>query len=505
MACVGRRGVDSREETLSAAGWTLLSFAATKVLTVGATVVLARLLEPSDFGVVALAALILAPVTAVSELGLRGSIVLVERDPATLAASLTLLLAAGVLGVLAIVALAAPIADLFDSHALKGVLLALSSTVLIGGVIAFYASVVQRELAFRRWFGAQLAQGVVFAAVAILAAALGAGLWSLVAGQIASMLAYAVGLIAISPYHVRPGWSRDHARLSLRVGRGFLAQRLFEHVQHNTDIAAIGYHLGSKSAGYYTISYRLADLPHAAFTEPVANAAFPNLAAMQRRGDSLRGAALEFLETVALFACPAGLLLSASAPVLITALFGAKWQPAAAPLAILGVWGALVQVEAAWGWVMNATGRAGANALMSGLILIPLAPALFLAADSGGLKAVAWTMLASAVVTGAALMVYASWRLGVPLAAQVKVLGGIAIGGSAAWGAARLVVEGTDSWAVGVGATLALATGVVTYLVTLRVVAPATLHRGGGFLRRALRGLQEGEPRMPVSLDSVQE
>lgn len=493
----------SNQHPLGAAGWTLLSFATGKLITVSSTLVLAHILRPRDFGLVALAALIILPITALSELGLGQAIVIIDRDPATLRTTFALLLAGGVAGTMLVIGLAAPLSSLFGSATLEPVLFALSSTVLLGAITAFYAAVVQRELAFKRWFATQLAQAIAFGGVSIAAAVAGADVWSLVAGQIAAGLAYAAALAAVSPYHVRPRFSQSHARSSMRAARGFLAQHVLEHFQHNLDVAAIGYTLGSSAVGYYSMSYRLADLPYQAFTQPIANAAFPRLAALKRRDAPTSHLALEFLGTVALFACPAGLLISATAPVLVPVLFGPRWQPAVAPMAILGVWSALVQVEAAWGWILNATGHSGANALLSGFVLVPLVPALLLSAHAWGIVGVAWTMLASAVVTGAALTMYARRRLATPIGKQARVLLGVAVSGAMAWASARAVVDLSPISSRAAVLGLSLSLGVVIYLATLRLVAPASLRRGSDFACHALRALRPTNGTRTASLDAV--
>jgi lipopolysaccharide exporter len=478
---------------LRGAGWTILSFAITKVVALAATVVLARLLEPDDFGILALALVVVVTTSIVSQLGLWGAVVLAEEESETLRTTLALLLLGGA-GGMALVALAAPtLAELFNSPDLEPVLQVLSVLLLVGALTSFYEALIQRKLQFRSLFRAQLVQGVVFAIVAIALAELGAGVWSLVAGQLAASVSYSIALVAAAPYRVRPELISSRVASSLRPGRGFMVQRLLVHTQHNVDVGAIGYVSGSRAAGFYSLAYRLADLPYLAFTEPVAVAGFPALAAKHRKGETISHTALELLAIVAFFACPAGLLLSATAAPLIQSIFGTKWQPAVAPLAVLGIWSALAQVNAALGWVLNATGRAGANAAIFGAVTIPLVPALVLAAEAGGITGVAWVMLAGAAVTGGALMLYVHHSLAIRVHDQLATLAGVAAAGAATWASARLAVEALTSAADALALLVGLIVGAASYVVVVWILAPATLRGGITFLHEAIASVRSGE------------
>ena len=485
--------MDPPRHPLRGAGWTLLAFAVTKLVTFAATVVLARILDPHDFGILALALLVVVTTSTVSQLGLWGAVVLAEEESETLRTTLALLLLSGAVGT-GMVAFAAPaLAELFNSPALEPVLQVLSVLLLVGALTTFYEALIQRELQFRALFRAQLVQGLVFAIVAIASAKLGGGVWSLVAGQLAASVSYSIALVAAAPYRVRPGLIFRHVPSSLRPGRGFMVQRLLAHTQYNVDVGAIGYVSGSRPAGLYSLAYRLAHLPYQAFTEQVAIAGFPALAAKHRRGEPISHLALELLAIVVLFACPAGVLLSATAAPLIQTIFGSKWQPAAAPLAVLGIWSALAQVNGALGWVLNATGRAGANAAISGAVTIPLVPALVLAAEAGGITGVAWVMLAGAAVTGGALMLYVQHSLALPVRQQLATLGGVAAAGAAAWASAWLAVEALASVGDGLALLVGLMVGAASYVAVVWILAPATLRRGITFLRGAIANVRSGE------------
>ena len=143
--------------------WTIMSYGANKLITVGTTVVLARLLVPADFGLFALALLATNGLSMFNDLGLGGTLVLrQDLDRRAQGTVLTVMMAtAATLAVL--LAAASPlIARAFGEPRLEEILLALAPLILFGGVNWFHEALLQRELEFRRRFVAQTAQSVVY-------------------------------------------------------------------------------------------------------------------------------------------------------------------------------------------------------------------------------------------------------------------------------------------------------------------------------------------------------
>lgn len=459
--------------------WTLVSYAVNRALLLLTVVVLARLLVPEDFGLVALAMVAVQLCNVLSDLGLSGTLVLRqdldERGKGTL---LTLMLAASVLLAVVLAASAPLIADLFDEPRLGGVLAVLSLGIVISGVTWFYETALQRELEFRRRFVALSVQVVAYAAVAIGLAALGAGVWSLVAGQLSSLLAFAAILLWLAPYRVRPAFNRDDARDILGTSKGFLLQGGLGFVSGNADYVSVGGILGATSLGFYSMAYRLGEVPYYGIADPVAKVTFPAFSRMRDRGMEVRSAFLSTLRLVALVACPIGVLLSAAAQPFTEVVFGEKWSPMIGPLAVLGIWAAVRPIQSTIAWLLNSVGEAGVMGVIDLIVLVPLVPALLLAADLGGITAVAWVMLAYMVVSGLALAVLAHRRGGVSLADQWRALMPVLIACVVSWAATRAVADAVDGPAAALAASIT--TGTCSFIAVLWAIEP-------GLLRVALR------------------
>jgi lipopolysaccharide exporter len=466
--------------------WTVASFGANRVVTVVTTIILARLLVPSDFGLFALATLAVNFVSLFSGFGLGNALVLGrDLDRRAQGTILTLLIGLGVVFAAALAAASPLVADLMGQPRLDELLLAIAAILSITGANWFYDSVLQKELAFRERFLCQLARTLAYAAVALsLAVAADAGVWALVAGFAAGHLANGAALLVLTPYRVRPAWDRAYARDAARAGRGFVVQDSVDFAQQSVDYIVIGRMLGATPLGYYTMAFRQAELPFYAIGEPVSRVLFPGFAQMRHRAEDTRGAYLSALRLLALAAFPLGALLSGAAAPFVELFFGEKWLPMIGVLQVLGLWALARPLEHAISWYLNAHELASVVGRVA-LVLLPLlVVAIYLAAELGGIVAVAWVMVGHVAVSASVLMTLAARRAGVPLARQLAALAAAAAAAAAAGAAARAVAELSASAAPLASLALAAAAGLAAYLATVQLAAPRLLTDARNRLRR---------------------
>jgi PST family polysaccharide transporter len=462
------------EKVIRGIPWTFLTLAGSRIVQISGTVVLARLLEPEDFGLVALALTISIFLGLVASLGLGGVFVVEqELDERAKGTYLTLFLAMGAAFALVMAALAPLAARVFDEPKLDEVVLGLSVMVFFsGGLNWFYEALMQRELEFRNRFVAQMVQAVTYAGVGVLLALLGAGVWSLVGGQIVGATAYATALLALAPYRVRPAWDRAEAARGVSEGRGFLVQTVTGFAAQNVDILLVGRVLGAARLGFYSMAVRLAELPNWFIAESVAKATFPGFARMRHRGEAVGPTFLTVLRLVAFVTCPLGILLSGAAEPITLVVFGERWSGMIGPLGVLGIWAAVKPVRNTIAWLLNSVGHQAVLGQLALVFLVLLVPSVYLAARLGGLTEVAWVVLAESALVTAALAVLARRRAGVPVAGQWRALAPVVLACAPAWGACRLTAEAA-SGTVGVVALGApLAAGLAAYLLVVLVLEP---------------------------------
>jgi O-antigen/teichoic acid export membrane protein len=475
------------EKAIRGVPWTVLSYVGSKAIAVVTTLVLARLLTPGDFGVIALAITVTSFLTWFADFGFSGTLILRQdlgrRGQEVL---FTLMMASSAVSALVCVGLAPLAGSVFHTPRLTPVLAAMSAVLVIGGVSTYYEALLEREFEFRRRFIGYGVQSVINAAVSISLAVAGLGVWSLVAGQLASYAAFSVTLAALAPYRVRPRLDRELASRLFRSSRGFLALGITGFIERNTDNVVVGGAFGATRLGYYSMAFKLSDLSYWAISAPINAVTFPAFTRSRHRGEDIRPAFLSVLRLSALVGIPFGIVLSAAAEPLTRAVFGDKWLPMIGPLAILGIWAAIRPIESAMSWLLNSIGRAGTAAWVAGGMLVPLVPALILATRLGGLSAVAGVVLAE-VVTSIAILGFLVRRF-----AEVSF--------GAMWGAVRPLLLAAPAmwlatWAVGrapgddhaaIGLLAGTVAGLVVYGAVISLFDRQLLRLAGSQIMRTL-------------------
>jgi lipopolysaccharide exporter len=483
-------------KALSSVPWTLLNYAVNKVIKLATTLILARILAPDDFGVVALATLVIGMTSLFKDLGLSGALVVrQDLDEYAQGTVFGLMLASGALITAAIVGLASPMASLLDMERLDSVLQVMGVAVLLGSVGWFYETIFQRDLEFRRIFVAQVYQNVFYAGLALGLAIAGAGVWSIVVAFVASTVIYAIALVSSAPVRIRPRWDLAVVKDVFQTGRGFLAQGVLGFIQQDIDKFAVGGILGSAQVGFYTMSYRLAELPYMAIADPVARVTFPEFARLHHEGGDVKRAFLSVLRLIAIVTVPIGALMSGAAAPFVGTVLGDKWTPMIASMAVLGVWSSVRTVQVTIAWLLNSLNHAGIMGIVSAFVLVPLIPGVIFAAHHGGTEGVAWVMLGDMVLSLATLSYLADRRCGVPVLEQAKVVWPAFVASAVTWCTTRLVAELMDGTEPAFALLGSVGVGMLTYVVVLSLVDRDALRTAATQIGATLarRGTTAGE------------
>jgi PST family polysaccharide transporter len=475
------------DKAVRGVSWTTLSYAVNRGIRTVSTIALARLLSPEDFGLVALAAVTLGLINVLTDLGLGGVLVirpdLGARGRGTV---LTMMVGTGALGA-GIVVVASPLAaDALGDPRVTPVLAVLSATLVINVFAWFYQTLLQRELEFRRIFICNVVSTVVYVGVVIPLAVMGAGPWSLVTAELCGGLALGAALLSLAPIRIRPAFDPHAAREVLSEGWGFLVQGGLGAVSDNADRLVVGRALGVASLGFYTMAYRLGDLPYQAFGHPVATVLFPGLARMNERGEDVGSSFLGALRLVALVSCPVGVILSATAYPFTALVFGEKWLPMVGILTAFGIWAALRPLLFTTGWLLNALGRARLLASITGSMLLPFIAGAILAAAYGGVAQVAWVAVASSLATAVILGYFASRSTGMSPRRYWRALRTVVIACALCWIAAAVVADVTAPAGLATSLAASVSSGLIAYLLVVYLLEPRLLQGLPALVRRAL-------------------
>lgn len=303
-----------------------------------ATIAMAKLLLPVDYGIVGMAAVVIGLVNQVAEFGLGAAVIqhpeLSRRDEKRLA-GVALLLAIVFVG---LTALATPAVTAFYTQpALMLVLPVLSLRFLVDAVATVPRALLARRLDFRTLALIEGVESITMAAVGLLVAYLTRSYWGLIAANLAGGLALAILVNLRAP--VMPRWPGRFGDLRslLTFGRDLVLSRLAWFSFSNADFVVVGRLLGSTALGAYTLAWNLASAPAEKFAGLVLNVAPAILSDARAYPGEVRRMFLVMVRGVALVIFPLALGLALVADPLVVTLLGAKWAAATAPLQLLAL------------------------------------------------------------------------------------------------------------------------------------------------------------------------
>jgi O-antigen/teichoic acid export membrane protein len=395
-----------KRRALSSFLWTYTGFAAGRGLFFVAMLILARILVPSDFGLVAFALALLSYLGTLADLGFGAA--LVQRAdahrPGVAATAFWIGLAASAALVALCWAGAPLLAQVAPSDEIVSIFRVLSLQLFIAALGNVHHYLLAHALEFKRLFGPELSSGLVKGVVSVGLALAGAGVWSLVVGQLAGSVARTVGLWAVSPWRPNAVLVGRAVPSLVRFGGAIVVVGILGEAVRNVDYLIVGARQGADALGFYFLAFRLPELVILALFEISYRVLFPFYSRLKdltlMAGDGREALVEGYLRTVrlaSLVSFPvAGVVAALAVPVVVT-VYGEPWRPAALPLALISLWSALYAATGMPGTVFKALGRAGLMTWTTLLWLALLVPALWLAAGIG-IGAVAGAQLAVQLV-----------------------------------------------------------------------------------------------------------
>jgi O-antigen/teichoic acid export membrane protein len=479
---------DQNRWTRSARGgvvWSTIAFAGSKGFTFLSTLILARLLVPSEFGTVAAIIIFLALLELGSSLGLNAVVIYEQEEGITsrvqTAFTANLVLALALTGVA--VAVAPLVARFFHVPESADLFRLGSLALLLGSIGTIPDALLLRELDFRRRSLPQVSRSLVRGLVGIVLALAGFGAAALVWGMLAGTLVSTTLQFVLSRFRptLRLRWGE--LRSMAAYGLGAAALEVLSLVAGRTDAIVIGRVLGEYALGLYTVAFRLPELVIDNMAWNVSIVAFPALARNRVREErGMTGTTLAILRFQALYALPVAAALAVLASPLVIVLFGDKWADAGPVMSAVAVLSGITALVFPLGDVFKALGRQRTLVLLN-VIQLPIAIATIILLAPLGIVVVAWVRVGGMLVHGTLVLVIITILLRLPkrdvwAAAKPAVLcaAGVAIGA----GAVRLL------WDRAALAPLLVAgaSGAALGLLTLRTLAPDALRDVAEILRR---------------------
>jgi O-antigen/teichoic acid export membrane protein len=453
-----------RGEITRGAAWMVLFRLCDRSVGVVSTTLLARLLLPADFGLVAMAMSVIALIEMATSFSFEIALIQKsdpEREHYDTAWTLNILCAAG--GACVTASLAHPVASFYADPRLVAVLWAIAAAWLVSGFENVATVNFRRRMDFAAEFRFMAAKRLIAFVVTMAAALAFRSYWALIVGMATGRLAGVALSYVMEPF--RPRWSLARSRDLFSFSGWLQANKLAGAILSKTPHFFVGRIFGAQNLGAYSVGSEISQLAHTELVAPINRAMFPGYARLVGDRPLFRRTCIEATAAILLIVLPVSVFVAVLAEPMVRVLLGAQWADAVPVVQVLAFAGAVSALTSNNVTAYLALGRPHLSTVIVSARLLVLAAAALIVVSGQGMVSVAYAeliaALASLLVSLPILFAAIELRVGDYLATLWRPLIG-----SAAMGAGIGLLEHAIGRDGSFGnATLQLAAGVPVGLV----------------------------------------
>ncbi len=320
------------------------------------TVILARLLVPADFGLVAMATSILAFLQLATAFGFDTPLIQNQQaDRSHFDSAWTLNVAFYTALTIVLVLLADSAAAFYQDPRLTNVIYVLGAGFLVQGFENIGIVQFRKELDFRKDFIMMLSKKLAGFLVTIPLAFVMRSYWALVVGMVLGNALSVLLSYLLHPF--RPRFSVSALGELFRFSRWLMLNNIINFLRMRSPDFVIGRMFGTSSLGLFSVAYEISTLPTTELVAPINRAVFPGYSKIGNDPALLGRSYLDVLAMIATIAVPAGFGIAAVAAPLVDLVLGSKWGGAAPIVGILAVYGGIDATCSNTGYAFNAIGK----------------------------------------------------------------------------------------------------------------------------------------------------
>lgn len=380
------------EELRRGALWSTISRFATRFILFGTTIVLARVLSPSDFGVVALGMVVWSLASLFADLGVSASLIQAKdhiEEQANASFWLNLFIGGGLT---LLTFLVAPLVGRFyDNDLVVPILRVQGLSFMLNGFATVQSVLLTKKMAFKELAHVEIVTGFSERILALILAFTGFAAWSLVVPSIFIIPIRTFMLWRASTFRPQLDLGRKQWSRIFHFGKHVFATTLLRYININGDYFVIGKVMGSAPLGIYTFAYNLANWPIENIVWVINKISFPAFAKLQEAPQELRRIYRQIIQSVSMLAFPIMLGMFAVAEQLVIQIYGSKWQEGILPLKIIIGFMLIRTIASPGGGVLMALGKPKIEFYFN-LVQLPLLLTAIVIGARYGIVGVAWGM-----------------------------------------------------------------------------------------------------------------
>lgn len=346
-------------DVYSAVRWSAVTSWGSQAIQLATSIVLARILAPDNFGLLAMAMIVTGFVDCVRNFGFIQVIIQRQEIGAVLLSSLfCAILAISCLMAVGMASLSPVFSWVYNDPRIGPIIVALSATFVISGLGIVPSSLLTRQMSFDRIAAVTGGKIFISSVVSILLALCGWEVWAMVWGSIAGVAVHTASLYLLCPWRPRLLFDWAEVRTVLPFAMNLTGSHIFNYVTQNADKFIIGVFLDATSLGFYAIAARLLKFSVMAVSNVLGRVLLPAYSRMQDDDARLKSAFLRVCSAIGLGICPMMLGLMAVAGPFVQVLLGSQWHPAVPLLRVLAPLAIVQAIEALARQLFVVKGRA---------------------------------------------------------------------------------------------------------------------------------------------------
>ena len=384
-----------KQKAVSGVKWTTFSSVIVAILQIVQLVILARLLEPTVFGLMAITSVVIGFAQAFLDMGISNAIIHKQEVSHTQLSSLYWLNVLSGIVLFLIVSLCAPVVALFYQEAeLTNIIILVAMTFLIQPFGQQFIVLWQKELKFNDIAKVDILTKLVALIVSIVFAYYNYGVYALVYGVLAGTILQTLVFVykGLREYTISFVFRLSDVREFLSFGLYQMAEKTLNYFNSQIDTLLIGKLLGVETLGVYNIAKQIIMKPIQIINPIVSKVTFPVMAKIQNDTDRLKEIYLKAINLLSSINFPIYLFMLITAPQLVPLMFGEQWVDAVIILQILSIYGALRSIGNPVGSLLLAKGRAdwGFYWNLGLFFYVPIVIYLF---SRAGIETLSWGMV----------------------------------------------------------------------------------------------------------------
>ncbi len=394
-----KSGDDLSEKVSRGIVWVFLRQGTLQTITIVKLVIVARIIGPAAYGIMAIALITISLLNVMSNTGIGLALIQKTGDiEPYLNTAWSIKLLRSVILFLIILIMASPISIFFDAPESKLVIIAVGSIFLLEGLSNIGMIYFQKEIKFEIIFVWKVLADITDAIVAIVSVFILESVWALVLGKLANNIVSLLLSYKLQPFRPRFHLEKEYAKSLLRYGKWVFLSGILGYLILEGDDIFVGAFLGVTALGFYKVAFRIGRMPVSEISAVISQVAVPTYAKIQDDQEKLKQAYLTILRfNLTIISFLVGMVL-VFAEDFVHVVFGPEWEEIVQPMQILIISGYFGSISSPSTAFFLGTGRPKIISYLQVIRLATIASTIYYFTNQYGITGTALVIMGSMII-----------------------------------------------------------------------------------------------------------